>query len=110
VYTLFSTGVLPLTILGTYVLQECNVTSPRSNTIKILCNFLGIQRQINVTASCLNCEIPQPPVTMTGVSPIEILNITAANYTVEVFAVDYSGRQLEDNVIVQMMTVFAGTT
>ena len=105
---LFGTCASPLTILGTYVLQECIVTSPRSNTITTLCNFLGIPRQINVTASCLNCETPQLPVTMTGASPIEIPNLTAANYTVKVFAVDYTGRQLENNAIVKMMTVYAG--
>lgn len=84
------------------------MSSPRSHTITTLCNFLGIPRQINVTASCLNCETPQPPISVTGASPIEIPDLSPANYSVEVFAVDHNGRQLEDNAIVKMMAVFAG--
>lgn len=65
---------------------------------------MGNPRELNATITCSECD----PVTIIGASPIEIRNLTAAEYTVAVFAVNVSGERLEDNTIVKMLTVSPG--
>jgi len=87
------------------VLRSCTVTSPISNTIRVLCDFLGASQQISVNTTCTSCEGIQPPVTITGNIPLDISDILPENYTVEVIAVDANNRRLENNSIAQMVSV-----
>ena len=79
-----------------------------SGVIRVFCSFVGVARQISVSITCDDCEIPQPPVTMIRASPMDIPDFSAANYTVEIFAVDNNEKRVEDNTIVKSVTVFTG--
>ena len=104
--------------LGTFVLRDCLVTGsyPSSHTtvslpsgvIRIFCSFVGVARQISISITCDDCGTPQPPVTMIGASPMDIPDFSAANYTVEIYAVDNSEKRVEDNTIVKPVIVFTG--
>ena len=79
-----------------------------SGVIRIVCSYVGVARQISISITCDDCETPQPPVTMIGASPMDIPDFSAANYTVEIYAVDNSEKRVEDNTIVKSVTVFTG--
>ena len=87
------------------MLRSCTVTSPVSNTIRVLCDFLGASQRISVNATCTSCEGIQTPVTITGNTPLDISDLLPENYTVEMIAVDANNRRLENNSIAQMVSV-----
>ena len=80
------------------------MSSTSLGAIRATCDFLGNPRTLNATVM----RPGHDPITIIGVSPIEVSNLSAADYTVEVFAVNASGERLEDSTIVKMITVFAG--
>lgn len=87
------------------MLQSCAVTSPISNTIRVLCEFLGASRRISVNATCASCE---GATIVIGNSPLDIPNLLSESYSVEVIAVDGSNKRLGDNSVVQTITVNTG--
>lgn len=87
------------------MLQSCAVTSPISNTIRVLCEFLGASRRISVNATCASCE---GAAIVIGNSPLDIPNLLSESYSVEVIAVDGSNKRLGDNSIAQTITVNTG--
>ena len=92
----------------TFVLQSCIVTSPISNTIRVLCEFLGASRRISVNATCTSCEGTQTPVTAVGNSPLDIAGLQPESYTLKVIAVDSSNKRLGNNSVMQTITVNTG--
>jgi len=90
------------------VLRSCSVTSPVSNTIRVLCDFLGASQKISVNATCTSCEGIQTPVTITGNAPLDIANLLPENYTVEVIAVNANNSKLENNSIIRAILVSTG--
>lgn len=95
--------------LDTFVLQSCIATSPISNTIRVLCEFLGASRRISVDVTCTSCEGAQTPVTVVGNNPLDITDLLSEEYTLEVIAVDSTNRRLGSNSVVQTITVSTGS-
>ena len=83
------------------VLQRCTITSPSANTIKVSCKLL---ERIRVAISSNSCICSQP-ITMVDDNPITVLNLTTGVYTVEVTAVNSNDMSIEDNKIVEMITL-----
>jgi len=91
------------------VLQSCTVTSPVSNTIRVLCDFLGTSTRISVNATCTSCEGVQTPVIVAGNSPLDIQDLLSERcYAVEVIAVDASSKRLGSNSVIQMISIATG--
>jgi len=91
------------------VLQSCTVTSPVSNTIRVLCDFLGASQKISVNVTCTSCEGIQTPITITGNTPLDISDLLPENYTVEIIAVHTNNNKLENNSIIRAILVSTGT-
>ena len=70
--------------------------------------YLCAPKLISVNTTCASCEGIQTPVTVTGNSPLDIPNLLPENYTIEVFAVDTNNRKLENNSIIQVISVSTG--
>ena len=86
----------------TYVgLQSCTITSPSANTIRVSCELL---ERISVTISSNSCTCSQP-ITMVDNNPITVSDFPIGVYTVEVTAVNSNDMSIENNRIVEMITV-----
>ena len=101
---------IPIPPQDTFVLQSCIVTSPISNTIRVLCESLGTSRRISVNTTCISCEGTQTALTVVGNSPLDIVGLMPETYTIKVIAVDSSNRRLGNNSIIQAVTVNTGNT
>ena len=86
------------------VLQSCAITSPSANTIRVSCELLETYERIRVTISSNRCTCSQP-ITMVDDNPITVPNLTTGVYTVEVTAVNRNDMSIEDNKIVEMITL-----
>ena len=86
------------------VLQRCTITSPSANTIRASCELLKMFARIRVTISSNSCSCSQP-VTMVGDNPITVPNLTTGEYTVEVTAVNSNNMSIENNSVVEMITL-----
>ena len=86
------------------VLQRCTITSPSANTIRVSCELLETFERIRVTISSNSCSCSQP-ITMVDDNPITVPNLTTGVYTVEVTAVNSNDMSIEDNNIVEMITL-----
>ena len=86
------------------VLQRCTITSPSANTIRVSCKLLETYERIRVTISSNSCTCSQP-ITMVDDNPITVPNLTTGVYTVEVTAVNSNDMNIEDNKIVEMITL-----
>ena len=63
--------VIPLPFTGTFILQNCTVTSPSTGTIRVSCDS---PYQIVVTLTCTdNCN--NPMVTSIGSSPLTVRGV-----------------------------------
>ena len=91
------------------MLQSCVATSPISDTIRVLCEFLGASRRISVNATCTSCEGSQQPITVIGNSPLNIAGLRPETYTLKIIAVDRNNKRLGSNSIMQSVTVNTGT-
>ena len=86
----------------TYIgLQSCTITSPSANTIRVSCELL---ERISVTISSNSCTCSQP-ITMVDNNPITMSDLPIGVYTVEVTAVNSNDMSIENNRIVEMITV-----
>ena len=86
------------------VVQRCTITSPSANTIKVSCELLETFERIRVTISSNSCSCSQP-ITMVGDNSITVLNLTTGVYTVEMTAVNSNVMSIENNSIVEMITL-----
>ena len=93
----------------TFVLQNCAVTSPISNTVRVVCEFLGTLRRISVSVLCTSCQGIHEPFTVFGNSPLDIPDLLSEDYSLEVIAVDASNKRLGSNAVTQTITVNTGT-
>ena len=101
---------IPILPQDTFVLQSCIVASPISNTIRVLCEFLGTSRRISVNTTCTSCEGTQTALTVVDNSPLDIVGVMPETYTLKVIAVDSSNRRLGNNSVMQTITVNTGNT
>ena len=85
-------------------LQRCTITSPSANTIRVSCELLKAFERIRVTISSNSCTCSQP-ITIVDDNPITVPNLTTGVYTVEVTAVNSNDMSIEDNKIVEMITL-----
>ena len=83
------------------VIQSCTITSPSANTIRVSCELL---ERINVTISSNSCACSQP-ITMVDNNPITVSDLPIGVYTVEVTAVNSNDMSIENNRIVEMITL-----
>ena len=83
------------------VIQSCTITSPSANTIRVSCELL---ERINVTISSNSCTCSQP-ITMVDNNPITVSDLPIGAYTVEVTAVNSNDMSIENNRIVEMITL-----
>ena len=83
------------------VLQSCTITSPSTNTIRVSCELL---RRISITISSNSCTCSQP-ITMVDNNPITVSDLPIGVYTVEVTAVNSNDMNVENNRIVEMITL-----
>ena len=91
------------------MLQSCGATSPISNTVRVVCEFLGAPRRISVNATCTSCQGVQTPTTVVGDSPLDIPDLLSEDYALEVIAVDASNKRLGSNAVTQTITVNTGS-
>ena len=77
------------------VIQSCTITSPSANTIRVSCELL---ERINVTIS-------SQPITMVNNNPITVSDLPIGVYTVEVTAVNSNDMSIENNRIVEIITL-----
>ena len=91
-------------MLFSIVLQSCAITSLSANAIRVSCDLLKTFKRINVTVSSNSCTCSQP-ITIVGDNPITVLNLTTGVYTVEVIAVDSNDIRVENNKIIEMITL-----
>ena len=82
-------------------LENCTITSPSANTIRVSCESLG---RISVTISSNSCTCSQP-IAMVDDNPITVSDLAIGVYTVEVTAVNSNDMSIENNKIVGMITV-----
>ena len=83
------------------VLQNCTITSPSANTIRVSCELLETFTRISVTISSNSCTCSRP-ITMVDDNPITVSDLPIGVYTVEVTAVNSNDM---NNRIVEMITV-----
>ena len=83
------------------VIQSCTITSPSANTIRVSCELL---ERINVTISSNSCTCSQP-ITMVDNNPITVSDLPIGVYTVEVTAINSNDMSIENNRIVEMITL-----
>ena len=86
------------------VVQRCTITSPSANTIRVSCELLETFERIRVTISSNSCSCSQP-ITIVGDNSITVPNLTTGVYTVGVTAVNSNDMSIENNSIVEMITL-----
>ena len=84
-----------------YVGLHCTITSPSANTIRVSCELL---ERITVTISSNSCNCSQR-ITMVDNNPITVSDLPIGVYTVEVTAVNSNDMSIENNRIVEMITI-----
>ena len=65
----------------------CNIISPSFSTIEVSCIFLGKLIRVGVILNCTSCP-GEHTFSITDDSPIEVPNLPAGNYTVDIIAMD----------------------
>ena len=91
----------------TYILQNCNVTSPTTGTIRVSC---GSSHQILVTVTCTNCNDPNM-VTSSGSSPLTVGGLDPGiMYSVVINVFDGNQVVLRDQTRNVTTTVMDGET
>ncbi|XP_065884884.1 uncharacterized protein [Dysidea avara] len=96
-----------ITIIGTFLLKACDITSPSTGIISVSCQLLGSLEMIQVTLMYTSCTSSQP-VTIVGDSPLVISNLIGGDYTIEVAVMDSNNISDGNDEIVEMVTVSSG--
>ena len=95
-------------IAGTFILQNCEVTSASVGTVKVSCDS---SHQIQVNVICQHHDCNNRAVTSNGYSPLTVMGLDPGlRYTVTISVFD--GRQvvLNDYIIRKIITVINTTS
>ena len=93
-----------LTYTGTFILHNCNLTSPSIGTIRVSCDST---HQIQVTLTCTNCS--NPLFITHGFSPLIVRRLDPGIiYSVVVNVFDGNKVVLRDQTITQTIAVMEG--
>ena len=92
-----------LIFTDTFILQNCEVTSPSIGTIKVSCDS---SHQIEVTLTCIyNCA--NPTITSNGYSPLNVTGLDPGIYSVIINVFDGNQVVLKNQTIMRNITVMS---